>query len=92
MSRGVIFGAVAFAVTFLLEREGSKLFERDFARYDALREMSGDPPFMREQFERAKGLIGWLLAEQSPVAGRGTRGLMQSMREDVVRYAKLEAM
>jgi hypothetical protein len=54
--------------------------------------MSGDPPFMREQLERAKGLAGWLLSDQSPNAKGVTRSFMQSAREDIVRYARLEAM
>ena len=91
MNRGVIVGALAFVVAVVLEEEWSK-HKGDISQYDSMRAMSGDSPFLHEQLERVKGLIGWLLAEQATAVNGVSRGVMQSMREDLVRYAKLEAM
>jgi hypothetical protein len=49
-------------------------------------------PIIREQMSRIAGLAGWLLSAQSPAVAGVTRGLVQSLREDIVRYAKLDAM
>ena len=89
--RGLVVGAAAFAVAYLLEGMWSKL-QPDIARYDGMRAMSGDVPLMREQLSNATGVIGWLLGEQSPAVDGVSRGFFQSIREDIVRYAKLETM
>ena len=89
--RGLVVGAAAFVVAFLLEGEWSKL-QPDIARYDGMRAMSGDTPLVREQVTRVTGLIGWLLSEQSPAVAGVSRGFFQSIREDLVRYAKLDTM
>jgi hypothetical protein len=91
VNRGFLFGALAFGLVYLLEAEWSK-HQGDIVQYDSMRAMSDDPPFLQEQITRVKGLIGWLLAEQSPAINGVTRSIMQSMREDLVRYAKLEIM
>ncbi len=89
--RGLVIGAAAFAVAYLLEGEWSKL--QPSIRYcDSMRAMSGDPPVVREQMQRIVGLVGWLLNEQSPAVAGVTRGLIQSVREDLARYAQLSAM
>ena len=91
MNRGFLFGALAFVVAYVLEQEWTKL-QNDVGKYDAMRAMSGDSPFVKEQIERVTGLAGWLLTQQTPAVAGVTRGLVQSLREDVVRYAKLEGM
>jgi hypothetical protein len=91
MNRGLVVGAVAFAVAYTLEGEWAKL-QGDIKHYDWMRAMSGEKPLVREQIQRAVGLIGWLLSEQSPAVAGVTRGLGQSIREDIVRYAKLDTM
>jgi hypothetical protein len=91
VNRGFVFGAVAFVLAYTLEAEWSKL-QGDIKHYDWMRAMSGEPPLVREQIKRIMGLAGWLLSEQSPAVAGVTRGLMQSLREDIVRYAKLDTM
>jgi hypothetical protein len=91
LNRGFLFGALAFAVAYTLEAEWTKL-RNDVEKYDSMRAMSGDTTFVKEQVERITGLVGWLVSQQTPAVAGVTRGLMQSLREDVVRYAKLEGM
>ncbi|HEV3086934.1 MAG TPA: hypothetical protein VGX96_06875 [Candidatus Elarobacter sp.] len=91
LNRGFLLGVAAFVVVYALEGQWSRL-QRDFKHYDAMRAMSGDTPFVREQLERAAGLAGWLIASQTPAVAGTTRGLVQSLREDIVRYAKLDTM
>lgn len=91
MNRGFVFGALAFVVAYALEGEWTKL-QRDIKHYDWMRAMSGEAPLVREQITRIVGLAGWLLNEQSPAVAGVTRGIVQSLREDIVRYAKLDTM
>jgi hypothetical protein len=91
MSKGFIFGAAAFALVYTLEAEWNKL-QRDIGQVDWMRSMSDEIPLVREQVSRLTGLAGWLLTSQSPAVAGVTRGLAQSLREDLVRYAKLDAM
>ncbi|GEM_PF-2166208 len=91
MNRGFVFGALAFTVAYVLEGEWSKL-QRDIKHYDWMRAMSGEIPLVKEQVTRITGLVGWLLNEQSPQIAGVTRGVVQSLREDIVRYAKLDTM
>jgi hypothetical protein len=91
MKRGLVFGAVAFGVAYVLEGQWSRL-QPDIKHYDWMRAMSGEPPLVREQIARVAGLAGWLLSEQTPAVAGVTRGLFQSIREDIVRYAKLDTM
>ncbi len=91
MNRGFVFGAAAFALVYTLEEEWSKL-QRDIGHVDGMRAMSDEIPLVREQWSRIVGLAGWLLNAQSPAVAGVTRGLAQSLREDVARYAKLDSM
>ncbi len=91
MSKGLVFGAAAFALVYTLEAEWSKL-QRDINQVDWMRSMSDEIPIVREQMSRIAGLAGWLLSAQSPAVAGVTRGLVQSLREDIVRYAKLDTM
>jgi len=91
MSKGLVFGAAAFALVYTLEAEWSKL-QRDIGQVDWMRSMSDEMPIVREQLSRLTGLAGWLLTSQSPAVAGVSRGLMQSLREDIVRYAKLDTM
>jgi hypothetical protein len=91
MSKGLVFGAAAFALVYTLEAEWSKL-QRDINQVDWMRSMSDEVPILREQLSRVAGLAGWLLSAQSPAVAGATRGLVQSLREDIVRYAQLDTM
>jgi hypothetical protein len=91
MNRGLVFGAVAFAAAYAIEGAWSKV-QPDIKHYDWMRAMSDEPPLVREHISRAVGLAGWLLNTQSPAIAGVTRGLVQSIREDIARYAKLSSM
>ena len=47
MDRGLIVGAIAFAAAFAAERLYASM-EPDLKRYEAMREMSGQPPILKE--------------------------------------------
>jgi hypothetical protein len=85
MLRGVIVGAIAFAVAFAAERvyEGMK---GDLARYNALRKMSGEEPLGSELLS----LVTSLLTGSTQKDGVGS--FISEMTEDVVRYAKIRGM
>ncbi len=91
MNRGFVFGAAAFALVYTLEAEWGKL-QRDIGKVDFMRAMSDEIPVVREQISRVMGLAGWLLSAQSPAVAGVSRGLVQSLREDILRYAKLDTM
>jgi hypothetical protein len=91
MNRGLVYGAVAFAAVYALEHQWSKM-QGDIGYVDSMRALSDEVPILKEQMTRIIGLAGWLLAEQSPAVAGVTRGIVQSLREDIVRYAKLDTM
>ncbi|BDE06513.1 hypothetical protein WPS_17890 [Vulcanimicrobium alpinum] len=85
--RGLVLGGVAFGVVYFLERQFEK-FASDIARYDRLRAMSGDPPFLREGLNQAIGIITSFGAARSEKA----IGMLQGLQDDVVRYARIKSM
>ena len=91
MNRGLLYGAVAFAVVYALDHQWSRM-QGDIRHVDSMRAMSDEVPIVKEQIARVIGLAGWLLAEQTPAVAGVTRGVVQSLREDILRYAKLDTM
>lgn len=80
MTRGLIFGGVAFAAAFAFERQFVHL-GRDLARYNKLSEMSGEPPFLQKQIQQFVARIS-----------RPCAGLVQSLVHDALRYARIKSM
>jgi hypothetical protein len=87
MVRGLIFGALAFGVAFAAERQYTGL-GKDLARFDKLRAMSGDSPFLKELAQMAVTAI----SEFGATRGGGARDLFGSLTSDIVRYATLRRM
>lgn len=87
MMRGLVLGGVAFGVVYLLERQFEKL-AGDIARYDRMRAMSGDPPFLREGINQAVAMITSFGAARSEKA----IGMLSGLQDDVVRYARIKGM
>lgn len=87
MDRGLIVGALAFAVAFAGERLFAGL-AKDIARYEAMRKMSGQPPIAKELLALAGSFVG----EHGGAAANGTIGLVGSLTSDIMRYAKMKAM
>ena len=86
MYRGLILGGLAFGAALGLERVISSL-GADMARYDKLRAMSGQGPFLKELLSKAGSAIG------EGVGSNGTGGgLLAGLTDDVVRYAKMKGM
>jgi hypothetical protein len=90
MDRGLIVGAVAFAVAFAGERLVAGL-SKDIARYVKMREMSGEDSIAKELLALAGGLIGnHGTSLQENVGGAG--GLVAGLTDDIVRYARMKGM
>ena len=87
MDRGLMFGAVGFATAFAAERLFAGLKD-DIARYDRLREMSGQPSLAKELLSAFVGLIAGRAASGETGVGRLVDGII----DDVVRYARLKSM
>ena len=87
MFRGVILGALAFAGAFAANKQLGAV-GKDIARYDKIRAMSGDPPFLKQQ---AGQLLGQLRAQGTlrPQAGRG---MVSALIDDLMRYARIRSM
>jgi hypothetical protein len=86
MYKGLILGGLAFGAAFGLERVIAGL-GADMKRYDKLRAMSGQGPFLKELLSKAGSAIG-------DVAGSNGSGggLLAGLTDDVVRYAKMKGM
>jgi hypothetical protein len=86
MYKGLILGGLAFGAAFGLERVIAGL-GADMKRYDKLRAMSGQGPFLKELLSMAGSAIG-------DVAGSNGSGggLLAGLTDDVVRYAKMKGM
>jgi hypothetical protein len=82
-----VLGAVAFGLVYAAERQFASV-AKDLARYDRLRAMSGDKPFLRELMGQATQMIADFGA-----AGSGeARDLFGSLTSDLVRYATMRRM
>ena len=86
MNRSLIFGAVGFAIGYLVETQIASLL-RDMTRYDKLRAISGDPPFLKEQINRILGVVTAFVGDQT-----SSNGVLGSIPDDIVRYAKMRTM
>ena len=86
MDRGLIVGAIAFVAAFAAERLYASM-DKDIARYEKLREMSGQPSILKELFA---GVFG----SGSDKTGSGMRadGLVADLTDDVMRYARMRNM
>lgn len=87
MFRGVILGALAFGAIFAAERQFG-LIEKDLKRYDAMRTMSGDAPFLRSVLDGALGMLAQFGANRSGEA----QTLATSLTHDIMRYAAMRSM
>lgn len=82
MTRGLIVGAIAFAAAFAAERLFTSLAP-DIARYNKMREMSGQEPILKELWTLVSGAVG---------GGQGASGAIADLTNDVVRYARMKGM
>ena len=57
---------------------------KDIARYDRMREMSGEPPLVKELLSSVVGVVG------DATIKSGATGLIADLTNDLVRYAKNE--
>ena len=80
MTRGLIFGGIAFAAAFAFERQFVHL-GRDLTRYNTLSGMSGERPFLQKQLQQ-------LIARISHPGA----GFLQSLMHDALRYARIKSM
>jgi hypothetical protein len=81
MTRGLIFGAIAFAAAFAAERLYTSLTP-DIARYNRMRAMSGQEPLLKE-------IVSFV---QSALGNASISGVMTDITNDAVRYAKMKGM
>ena len=87
MLRGLIFGTIAFGAAVVAERQLNAI-EKDVARYNAIRAMSGDPPLARQLASMARTFIIDYGAARGVTAGN----LFTDFGKDVVRYALMRTM
>jgi hypothetical protein len=87
MLRSLVMGALAFGAAFAAERQFTAI-GKDLKRYDAMRAMSGDPPFLREVLKSAIAMI----KEYGATRQDQGRDLLSTFTNDLVRYAKMRSM
>jgi hypothetical protein len=80
-------GSLAFAAVFAAERQYDAM-GKDVERYDQLRAMSGDPPFLRQLLQSAGDMVSDFAGRRAGEAG----DLFSSLTSDIVRYATLRNM
>jgi len=85
MVRGLIAGAVGFAVAFAAERAIVGMTQ-DIARYDRMRKMSGEESLAKELFSTVASLI------TGSVQKNGITSFVNALTSDAVRYAKMRGM
>jgi hypothetical protein len=87
MVRGIILGGLAFVAVFAAERQ-YELLSKDIERYNSMREMSGDVSLFKQAMNSGLELLSSF--------GNSRRGdaldFLQSMQQDVMRYARISAM
>ena len=86
MDRGLIAGAIAFAVAFAAERLYASM-EPDLKRYEAMRAMSGQPPILKELWST---VFGSVISEND--ATRKAGGILADITSDALRYARIRGM
>ncbi len=86
MDRGLIVGAIAFVAAFAAERLYSSM-SHDIARYEEMREMSGQPPILKELLSTVLGAT----VDQKG-AKRLAGGFLLDLTNDVMRYARMQNM
>jgi hypothetical protein len=86
MDRGLIAGAVAFALAFAAERLYASM-EPDLKRYEAMRAMSGQPPILKELWTT---IVGSAISDHD--ATRKAGGLLAALTKDALRYARMRSM
>jgi hypothetical protein len=87
MVRGLVLGALAFGAVFAAERQFVGI-GRDVRRFDAMRGMSGDQPFLSELLSSAAATYTDFGASRRGEA----RDLFASLTHDIVRYARMRSM
>jgi hypothetical protein len=81
MTRALIAGAIAFAAAFAAERLFTSLTP-DIARYNQMREMSGQEPLLKEVVSFVKSAFG----------SSGASDVVGDLTNDAVRYARMKGM
>jgi hypothetical protein len=85
MFRRLTLGGVAFALVVAGLKRFDVLLD-DLDRYNRLREMSDEPPLLRQ-------LVAQLPFAEYVAAGRGeAASLLKSVRDDLRRYARIANM
>lgn len=87
MVKRLIWGGIGFAVAFAAEGVASSLFT-DLKRYDMIRAMSGDPPFLVELGKKAGAML-------MPLAGsRKGEAVdeLSTLQSDLMRYVRIRSM
>ncbi|MDQ2908478.1 MAG: hypothetical protein M3R44_03905 [Candidatus Eremiobacteraeota bacterium] len=87
MVKGLIWGGIGFAAAFAAERVSSSLLT-DLKRYDMMRAMSGDPPFLVELGKMAGTML-------MPIAGsrKGEAvSELSTLQSDLMRYVRIRSM
>ena len=87
MFRSVMLGILGFVAVFTASRQFAGV-GKDIARYDRIRAMSGDPPFLRQQ---AAMLLGGLkvLADRRPDI---VHGIVSMAVNDLTWNARVRSM
>jgi len=83
----LIVGAVGFAAAFGVERLYASLAP-DIARYERMREMSGQKPILQELMGKVVGSV----ADNGGTLADGAGGIVTGLVADVVRYARIRGM
>lgn len=87
MYRGLIFGAIAFAVAFAAERQ-VQFVSKDIERYNRIREMSGESSLLKQGFGMLRGMIGNFGGSRRGEA----LGVFDALKNDLVRYVRISTM
>jgi hypothetical protein len=81
MNRGLIVGAIGFVLGYAAERVYTAVAP-DIARYNRMREISGQEPLFKEVLAFAGSLMG----------SSGANDMIAEITNDVVRYARMKGM
>jgi hypothetical protein len=87
MLRGVILGGLAFATVLVAERQFESI-ESDIKRYNAMREMSGDPPVSAQILAFVRERLSILLKKYRPEL----LGIVDAFASDAARYMRISTM
>jgi hypothetical protein len=88
MYRSLIVGGVAFVTLMFAAQRQLRPVLKDIARYNTMREMSGDLPLLRQGLD----VLGNVIKAYGTAPRGNGLSLLKSVQYDLIRYMRISTM